>query len=99
MGIKEIHDGIYLIGSSDITDTKDCCVYLLNLGEFVLIDTGAGSSVGSLVANIDRLGFKSTPPVNDHPDTLSHRSYWWSRSPAAKIRGPDCHARPRCDNP
>ncbi|MDD4195044.1 MAG: MBL fold metallo-hydrolase [Syntrophorhabdaceae bacterium] len=61
MGIKEIHDGIYLIGNSDITDTKDCCVYLLNLGEFVLIDTGAGSSVGSLVANIDRLGFKSTP--------------------------------------
>lgn len=61
MGVKEIHDGIYLIGSSDITDGKDCCVYLLNLGELVLIDTGAGSSVNSLIKNIDGLGFASTP--------------------------------------
>ena len=55
MGIKEIHDGIYLIGSSDITDSRDCCVYLLNLGELVLIDAGAGASV-SIIANIEKLG-------------------------------------------
>ncbi len=61
MGIKEIHNGIYLIGSSDITDAKDCCVYLLNLGELVLIDAGAGSSVNSIVANIDELGLTSVP--------------------------------------
>lgn len=61
MGIREIHDGIYLIGSSDITDAKDCCVYLLNLGELVLIDAGAGASVNSIIANIDKLGFKSAP--------------------------------------
>lgn len=59
--IKEIHDGIFLIGSSDTTDPKDCCVYLLNLGELVLIDTGAGSSVNAIIANIDRLGFTSAP--------------------------------------
>lgn len=61
MGIKEIHDGIYLIGSSDLTDSRDCCVYLLNLGDLVLIDTGAGLSVSSIIANIDKLGFKSAP--------------------------------------
>lgn len=62
MGVKEIHDGIYLVGSSDITDARDCCIYLLNLGdELVLIDAGAGSSVNSIVANIDRLGLKQTP--------------------------------------
>jgi glyoxylase-like metal-dependent hydrolase (beta-lactamase superfamily II) len=61
MAIKEIHDGIYLIGSSDLTDSRDCCVYLLNLGDLVLIDTGAGLSVSSIIANIDNLGFKSAP--------------------------------------
>jgi glyoxylase-like metal-dependent hydrolase (beta-lactamase superfamily II) len=62
MGIKEIHDGIYLIGGSDITDAKDCCIYLLNLGEeLVLIDAGAGSSVNAIVANINKLGFASVP--------------------------------------
>jgi len=61
MGIKEIHDGIYLIGSSDLTDSRDCCVYLLNLGDLVLIDTGAGLSVSSIIANIDKLGFTSAP--------------------------------------
>jgi len=54
---KEIHNGIYLVGSSDMTDTKDCCVYLLNLGELVLIDAGAGSSAGAIVRNIESLGF------------------------------------------
>ncbi len=61
MGIKEIHDGIYLIGSSDLTDSRDCCVYLLNLGELVLIDTGAGLSVNAIIGNIEKLGLKTTP--------------------------------------
>ena len=45
MGPREIIKGIYLVGSSDITDPKDCSVYLLDLGELVLIDAGAGMSV------------------------------------------------------
>lgn len=54
---KEIHNGIYLVGSSDMTDGRDCCVYLLNLGELVLIDAGAGISAGAIVRNIESLGF------------------------------------------
>ncbi|HOW55522.1 MAG TPA: MBL fold metallo-hydrolase [Syntrophorhabdaceae bacterium] len=57
MGPKEIHKGIYLVGSSDITDPKDCCVYLLDLGELVLIDAGAGTSTSLIVHNIEKLGF------------------------------------------
>lgn len=57
MGPREIHEGIYLVGSSDITDSRDCCVYLLDLGELVLVDAGAGASVPSLIRNIEKLGF------------------------------------------
>jgi glyoxylase-like metal-dependent hydrolase (beta-lactamase superfamily II) len=56
MGPKEILKGIYLVGSSDITDPKDCSIYLLDLGELVLIDTGAGTSVDTIIDNIKELG-------------------------------------------
>ena len=57
MGPKEIIGGIYLIGDSDISDSRDCSVYLLNLGELVLIDTGAGPSVNKIIQNIEEVGF------------------------------------------
>lgn len=57
MGPKEIYSGIYIVGSSDISDSKDCCVYLLDLGDLVLIDAGAGASAGSIARNIEKLGF------------------------------------------
>ncbi|MCX5804749.1 MAG: MBL fold metallo-hydrolase [Proteobacteria bacterium] len=56
MKAREIIKDIYLVGNSDITDTRDCSVYLLNLGELILIDTGAGSSVDMIVQNITELG-------------------------------------------
>ncbi|MDD3844726.1 MAG: MBL fold metallo-hydrolase [Syntrophorhabdaceae bacterium] len=60
MGPKKIHSGIYLVASSDITDGKDCCVYLLDLGELVLIDAGAGTSADAIVRNIESLGFDAS---------------------------------------
>jgi len=57
MDPKEIHNGVYIVGSSDISDAKDCCVYLLDLGELVLIDAGAGASAGTIARNIEKLGF------------------------------------------
>jgi metallo-beta-lactamase class B len=56
---KEIHSGIYLVASSDMTDAKDCCVYLLDLGELVLVDAGAGASAPAIIRNIESLGFDS----------------------------------------
>jgi glyoxylase-like metal-dependent hydrolase (beta-lactamase superfamily II) len=55
MKISEIIKDIYIVGGPDITDGRDGCVYLLNLGELVLIDTGAGWSVDNIIGNIKKL--------------------------------------------
>jgi glyoxylase-like metal-dependent hydrolase (beta-lactamase superfamily II) len=56
VGPEEIVKDIYLVGGSDITDPKDCSVYLLDLGELVLVDTGAGTSVDAIAHNIREFG-------------------------------------------
>ena len=47
-----IYQDIYIIGSSEISHADDCCVYLVDVGELILIDSGAGRSFGRLVDNI-----------------------------------------------
>ena len=47
---------IFIVGGPEITDGRDGCIYLLNLGELVLIDTGAGWSVDHIIGNIKKLG-------------------------------------------
>ncbi|MCX8110221.1 MAG: MBL fold metallo-hydrolase, partial [Syntrophorhabdaceae bacterium] len=59
----EIIKDVYIIGDSGMTDSKDCSVYLINLGELVMIDTGAGESVDKIIKNIEKLALK--------PDKLS----------------------------
>jgi glyoxylase-like metal-dependent hydrolase (beta-lactamase superfamily II) len=54
--LREVHGGVYLIGSSELTAPEDCCVYLLDLGDLILIDAGAGGSVPALLENIESLG-------------------------------------------
>jgi len=53
----EIVKDIFIVGGPDITDGRDGCIYLLNLGELILIDTGAGWSVDKIIDNIKKLGF------------------------------------------
>ena len=48
---------VYAVGGSDISHPYDCCVYLLDAGDLVLIDAGAGTSFDKLVSNIEKLGF------------------------------------------
>ena len=57
MKLHEIVNDIYMVGGPDITDSRDGCVYLLNVGELVLIDSGAGWSVNKIISNIQKLGF------------------------------------------
>ena len=57
MKAKEVTKGVYLVGSSDISDSRDCSVYLLDLGDLVLVDAGAGPGFNKIVANIEGLGF------------------------------------------
>ena len=56
MGPSEIVRDIFVVGGPDITDGRDGCVYLLNFGELILIDTGAGWSVDKIINNVQRLG-------------------------------------------
>ena len=44
----EITEDIFKVEGPDITDGRDGCVYLINLGELVLIDSGAGWGVGKI---------------------------------------------------
>lgn len=57
--IPEVHDGVYLVGSSDLTSPEDCCSYLVDLGDLVLIDAGAGKSASAILENVESLGFRA----------------------------------------
>jgi len=54
--LREVAGGVYLVGSPELTVPEDCCVYLLDLGDLVLIDAGAGRSVPAILENIASLG-------------------------------------------
>ena len=56
--LQEVHGGVYLIGSSELTSPEDCCVYLADLGDLVMIDAGSGKSVPALLENVASLGFR-----------------------------------------
>ena len=57
MKLFEINGNIFIVGGPEITDGRDGCVYLINLGELILIDTGAGWSVDKIIKNVEKLGF------------------------------------------
>lgn len=65
----EIVKDIFIVGGPDITDSRDGCVYLINLGELILIDTGAGWSVEKIISNIGRMGLD---PANLKKIILTH---------------------------
>jgi len=55
----EITKDIFVVGGPDITDSRDGCIYLINLGELILIDSGAGWSVDKILNNINKLGLNN----------------------------------------
>ncbi|MCX6005586.1 MAG: MBL fold metallo-hydrolase, partial [Chloroflexi bacterium] len=48
----KVWEDIYMIGSPDISHHMDCCIYLVDAGELVMIDAGAGKSTNQLIDNI-----------------------------------------------
>lgn len=52
----EVCNKIYIVGSSEITDPRDCTVYLIDLGKLILVDAGAGPSASQIIRNIERVG-------------------------------------------
>jgi metallo-beta-lactamase class B len=51
-----IWQDIYVVGSAEISHPYDCCVYLVDAGELILIDAGAGQSFSRLIDNIHAFG-------------------------------------------
>jgi len=47
---------IFRVAGNDITDPRDCSVYLLDVGELVMIDTGFGESIDLIGRNIEEQG-------------------------------------------
>jgi glyoxylase-like metal-dependent hydrolase (beta-lactamase superfamily II) len=54
---SEIVKDVFIVGGPDITDGRDGCIYLISLGELILVDTGAGWSVDKIIHNVQSLGF------------------------------------------
>ena len=52
-----VWEDVYAIGGPEISHPADCCVYLVDAGDLVLIDCGVGESTGQLIGNIVGLGF------------------------------------------
>jgi len=51
-----VTDGVYVVAGSEMTDPRDCAVYLIDAGELILIDSGAGPSAPQIKRNIELLG-------------------------------------------
>jgi len=58
MGPLKITEGIYQVGGPNMTSPNDCCVYLVDMGRPILIDTGSGSEPRSLIENLRGLGYE-----------------------------------------
>jgi len=43
---------VYAIGGPDITSSSDCCVYAIDAGDIILVDTGCGGSYEQLITNL-----------------------------------------------
>lgn len=92
----KVTDGIYLVGGPELTDGRDCCVYLVDGGgELALIDTGLGPSAPIILNNIEQLGFnpadlKYVIATHGHADHIGGLYYFQANG--AKII---CHARER----
>lgn len=88
---EKIVDGIYLVGGQDLTDSRDCCIYLIDGGsELALIDAGVGLSGRSIMENIKKLNLESKPlkyviATHGHIDHIGGLSYF--QSLGAKIVG------------
>jgi glyoxylase-like metal-dependent hydrolase (beta-lactamase superfamily II) len=54
----KICDSVYQIGGAEISHPYDCSVYMVDAGELVVIDSGAGMSYEKLIDSIEALGFK-----------------------------------------
>jgi glyoxylase-like metal-dependent hydrolase (beta-lactamase superfamily II) len=63
MAFKKCTARVFQIGGPEMTDPRDCCVYLVDVGVPVMIDTGAGLSYHTIRDAVVEAGF-SSPAVD-----------------------------------
>ena len=66
---RRIYENVYQVGGAAISDVRDGAIYLIDLGELVLIDSGAGIGFDQTLKNIQLVGFD---PVNISAVILTH---------------------------
>lgn len=64
-----ICESVYQVGGADLSDTRDCLVYLVDLGDLVLVDCGAGPGWPRIADNVRAAGFD---PCAIHTLVLTH---------------------------
>jgi glyoxylase-like metal-dependent hydrolase (beta-lactamase superfamily II) len=60
---------VHRVAGPDITDVRDCCVYLIDADAPVLIDAGFGDGIDKTIENIRRAG---TDPASVRSIVLTH---------------------------
>lgn len=68
-GHKKVCESVYLVGGSGLSDPSDCLVYLIDMGELVLVDCGVGPGWPRIAENIRGAGFD---PFTLHSLILTH---------------------------
>jgi glyoxylase-like metal-dependent hydrolase (beta-lactamase superfamily II) len=66
---NRICESVYQVGGAGLSDTRDCLVYLVDLGDLVLVDCGAGPGWARIADNIRGVGFD---PAELHTLVLTH---------------------------
>lgn len=64
-----ICESVYHVGGAGLSDTRDCLVYLVDLGDLVLVDCGAGPGWPRIADNIRAAGYD---PLALHTLVLTH---------------------------
>lgn len=81
----KVFERVYLVGGPEITNGRDCCVYLVDGGdELALVDAGVGDSCEAILDNIRLLGLKPSllkyvVATHGHIDHIGGLHYFQSR--------------------
>jgi glyoxylase-like metal-dependent hydrolase (beta-lactamase superfamily II) len=66
---EQVCEGIYKVGGGDLTQSGDCLVYAVDLGDLVLVDCGVGPGWDAIA---DQIRVTGLDPMQLHTLVLTH---------------------------